>query len=321
LTSTHFETQPAVSIIVPVYNTAAYVERCVESLLNQTLTDIEIVLVDDGSSDDSPLIIDRYARLDHRITVVRHERNEGLHVARISGVLPSHGKFVGYVDSDDCASADMFERLYRTAIDRQADVVRTGAWLRREGDDASAQGGRHVHTLSFTERTYATGIEYLDADFYPSMCLHLHHRRLWQLALPHFPRVRLVGEDNLTSFILAFFAGVVVSLPSVDYVYIERDSSLSGDVSLNNIVRHIHDRAAIVRLLRGFARASGGRAERCLKTLVSNNRGLLRAYVDSLKSHLERASALALFEATWGEDLTLEDSSGETQTGPAVSEP
>jgi hypothetical protein len=135
------------------------------------------------------------------------------------------------------------------------------------------------------------------------MWLHLHHKRLWHLALPHLPRIRLIGEDNLTSFVLAFFAGLVVSLPTLGYFYVERDNSLSGAQTLGNIARHIEDRGRVVALLKNFVDASGGKAERCWNVLVANNRGLLFSYIDCLETPAERMRALALFESAWGEQV------------------
>ena len=157
--------------------------------------------------------------------------------------------------------------------------------------------------LTFAERTYSSGVDYLDDDFYPSMWLHLHRRHLWDLALPHMPRVRLVGEDNLTSFMLAFFAGPVVSLASASYFYVERDNSLSGDQSFANVVRHIEDRGRIVKLLRTFLGGHGDRAERGWSTVRDSNRGLLFSYIDSLTTRSERLNAIAVFESTWNEEI------------------
>lgn len=290
------DSTPAVSVIVPVYNTARYLPRCLDSLVNQTLDGIEIVIVDDASTDESLEIAGEYARRDSRIALVRHDHNAGLHVSRIDGVVASSGQYIAYVDSDDCVERDMLEAMYAPAA-AGADVVRGGAWLLREPDvrvQASAPGA-----LTFADRAYDTGIEYLDDDFYPPMWLHLHKRGLWERALPYFPRIRLVGEDNLTSFVLAFFARRVVSLSYVGYRYIERDDSLSGDISLAGISRHITDRATIVKLLRRFVDEFGGSAERCLGRIVTDNVGLLTGYIDSLNDTDERMSALRLFHASW----------------------
>jgi glycosyltransferase involved in cell wall biosynthesis len=303
LTSIERQRSVTVSVIIPVYNTDEYLPRCLDSVAGQTLEDIEIIAVDDGSTDRSAGVLQRYAREDPRIRVVRHERNEGLHIARISGVLASSGRFLGYVDSDDYVAPDMFERMYRSAVDRASDVVRMGAWLMREAEPRLLPNDHSAKGLSFSDRAYPAGIDYLDADFHPSMCLHLHDRRLWDMALPHFPRVRLIGEDNLTSFVLAFFAGRVISLPDRGYFYVERDDSLSGSQSLPSVARHITDRGTIVVLLSDFVAAAGGKAERCWRRLKSDNRGLLFSYIGGLESRADRLAAMTLFETSWGEPV------------------
>ena len=116
---------PKVSVIVPVYNVEQYFDRCVESLLSQTLRDIEIILVDDGSPDSCPQMCDCYAQKDHRIKVV-HQPNKGLGFARNSGLDLVTGEYVAFVDSDDYVSSNMYETLYRTAAEHDCDVVYSG---------------------------------------------------------------------------------------------------------------------------------------------------------------------------------------------------
>lgn len=99
-----------VSIIVPVYNTEKYLERCIESVLNQTLQDIEVILVNDGSTDKSGWICDEYARKDKRVRVI-HQDNGGEAKARNAGISASRGKLIGFVDSDDYVSSDYFEKM------------------------------------------------------------------------------------------------------------------------------------------------------------------------------------------------------------------
>lgn len=115
-------TQPKVSVVVPVYNSEAYLHQCVDSLLAQTLEDIEIVLVDDGSPDGSAAICDAYAVQDDRVKVV-HKKNGGLVSARIAGVNAATAPYVGFVDGDDFAAPHMYETLYRSAAEHEADIV------------------------------------------------------------------------------------------------------------------------------------------------------------------------------------------------------
>lgn len=114
-----------VSIIVPIYNTEKYIDRAMNSILNQTLKEIEIVLVDDESPDKCPQICDEYAKKDSRIKVI-HKKNEGLGYARNSGLNLATGEYVMFLDSDDHIKLDACEKLYNIACEHNADVVAGG---------------------------------------------------------------------------------------------------------------------------------------------------------------------------------------------------
>lgn len=116
---------PKVSIIVPIYNVEKYLDRCMESLLNQTLEDIEIIMVDDGSPDNCPKMCDEYAKKDARIKVV-HKKNGGLADARNAGLDVATGKYVAFVDSDDFVKTEMYEQLYDQAEKAKADTIYCG---------------------------------------------------------------------------------------------------------------------------------------------------------------------------------------------------
>ena len=117
--------KPKVSIVVPIYNVEKYLKNCVDSLLNQTLEDIEIILVDDGSPDKSGEIADEYLRNEKRIKVV-HQSNAGLGPARNSGMAVATGEYIGFIDSDDWTQPEMFERLYEAAVLENADIAVSG---------------------------------------------------------------------------------------------------------------------------------------------------------------------------------------------------
>ena len=102
---------PKVSVIVPVYNAEKYFQECVDSILRQTLADLELILVDDGSTDSSPALCDRYAEQDLRVRVI-HQANAGLSAARNRGIEVATGEWIAFVDSDDFIDANM----YRTMI-------------------------------------------------------------------------------------------------------------------------------------------------------------------------------------------------------------
>ncbi|MFR3484710.1 MAG: glycosyltransferase family 2 protein, partial [Clostridia bacterium] len=112
-----------VSVIIPVYQVENYLERAVDSVLEQTLSEMEIILVDDGSEDTSPQICDRYAReYPDRIRVI-HKENEGLGMARNTGVRAAVGEYIAFLDSDDTVEPEMYEELYERAVEENYDMV------------------------------------------------------------------------------------------------------------------------------------------------------------------------------------------------------
>lgn len=111
-----------ISVIVPVYNMEQYLERCVNSIVDQTYRNLEIILVDDGSTDRSPRMCDEYAAKDGRIKVV-HKVNGGLSDARNAGLQVATGNYIGYVDSDDWIEPQMYQRMYEACIEHQAQVA------------------------------------------------------------------------------------------------------------------------------------------------------------------------------------------------------
>lgn len=116
---------PEVTVVIPVYNTENLLNRCVESVANQSLEDIEIILVDDGSTDSSLALCREWAKRDKRIKVIEKE-NGGLSSARNAGVSAASAPFVGFVDSDDFVEPDMFKQLFRSLEDRSADLAICG---------------------------------------------------------------------------------------------------------------------------------------------------------------------------------------------------
>ena len=114
--------KPKVSIIIPVYKVEKFLTRCLDSVLGQTLKEIEVILVDDGSPDNCGRICDEYAAKDKRVIVI-HKKNAGVSAARNSGLEVASGEFVGFVDSDDYVAATMFEDMYRQAVLADAEMA------------------------------------------------------------------------------------------------------------------------------------------------------------------------------------------------------
>lgn len=136
-----------ISIVVPVYNVEKYLKRCVESILSQTMKNLEIILVDDGSTDQSGIICDEYAKKDSRIKVV-HKKNGGLSSARNAGLAIAQGKYVGFVDSDDDIENIMYERMYETIEIENVDFVMSD-YIRIPGN-----GETYLKTLEIEKGRY-----------------------------------------------------------------------------------------------------------------------------------------------------------------------
>nr|WP_083241780.1 glycosyltransferase family 2 protein [Enterococcus plantarum] len=116
---------PEISIIVPVYNVEKYLDKCVNSILNQTFQDFELILVDDGSPDNCGQMCDDYAEIDQRVIVI-HQKNGGLSAARNAGIEIAKGRYLGFVDSDDYIAEDMYELLYTNLKNEKADLATVG---------------------------------------------------------------------------------------------------------------------------------------------------------------------------------------------------
>lgn len=143
--------EPKVSVIIPVYNVEKYLERCIKSLQNQTLKDIEIILVDDSSTDASLEICHSLAKEDKRIKVI-HKENQGAGLARNTALKEATGKYIGFLDSDDFIEPDMFKTLYEKAEEYGSDLVMSGV-LFVDGNMFASQG-ECVKKVYFNEDTH-----------------------------------------------------------------------------------------------------------------------------------------------------------------------
>lgn len=128
------ESRPKVSIIIPIYKTEKYLDRCMKYVLKQTLTNIEIILVDDESPDGAPAMCDEYAKRDCRVKVI-HKKNGGLGLARNSGMEIATGEYVAFLDSDDYVSEEMYEKLYNRAKETNSDTCFCGCFVDRDNNN------------------------------------------------------------------------------------------------------------------------------------------------------------------------------------------
>ena len=151
-----------ISIIVPVYNIEEYLPRCIESILKQTYTNLELILVDDGSTDKSGEICDNYAKLDARVRV-HHKENGGSSSARNAGILLAKGQYVGFVDSDDYIEDDMYKRMVEAAKESGCNIIQVA---RDEIDD---KGNLMQAICEMPKKT----IHYSAEEFMKELLLHI----------------------------------------------------------------------------------------------------------------------------------------------------
>lgn len=138
--------EPLVSIIVPVYNTEKYLDRCIKSIISQTYKNLEIILVDDGSPDNCPHMCDEWAEKDNRIKVI-HKLNDGLANARNSGIEICNGDYVMFTDSDDYIELDMVEFLMNLSVKYNADVSRCGFYYNYDNGNQKTDGNDYTVKL------------------------------------------------------------------------------------------------------------------------------------------------------------------------------
>jgi glycosyltransferase involved in cell wall biosynthesis len=234
---------PLVSVLVPVYNVEDYLERCLDSILRQTLSELEIICVNDGSTDSSLSILEKYKAQDDRVKIV-NKKNGGLPSARNAGIDAAQGKYVSFIDSDDFIELNMMERLYKTAEEDKAEIVICGAEiLPREPTPHpwilnALSPGRKIYdscdpTILFKDNTI---VPFLWRVFVKRELIDKHHLRLNE-------KVQL-GEDMAFQAKLYFLATSISVIPDKLYHYVwYRENSLMQELNYKNpetkVIKHI----------------------------------------------------------------------------------
>jgi len=215
-----------VSIIVPVYNVQDFLRQCLDSVVNQTLKDIEIILVDDGSTDESGRICDEYAEIDDRVKVI-HKSNQGLSSARNDGINASTTDYIMFVDADDWVDSRFCAIPYHIAVERNADLVLFSYnCVNRNGKTVRKNCAIQEGMLSI-----ADGLRY--NVFYASYAwLGLYSKRLFQNV--RFPVGRM-HEDVYTSHKLIYSAKKIYHIDSYLYYYrYHRQGSITSSFNICN---------------------------------------------------------------------------------------
>ena len=233
--------EPKISIIVPIYKTEKYLTRCVDSLREQTLKEIEIILVDDGSPDNSPELCDKLAALDSRIKVI-HKKNEGAGLSRNAGLEVAEGEYIGFVDSDDYVEKDMYEKLYLAAEKYDVELVLSGNCF--VGGNVFGKDGEREDRPYFTKdklfiteedkKNLMLGIvgalpsEPYDSKYGNSVWKNLFKKDvIKENGIKFMSEREIMSEDSL--FMLDYIAVIknAVGIPGTFYCYCRNEDSIS----------------------------------------------------------------------------------------------
>lgn len=225
-----------VSVIIPVYNTEKYIEKCLESVICQTLSDIEVICVDDVSEDSSSGVIKKYIEQDNRIRYFRNQKNEGLSFCRNLGISKARGKYIQFLDSDDFLMPDALESLWTAAEKNQLDVLVTDHETKFEVADK-------VDAARFDERLCGKVMDgksmFIRESVYDSIVV---------TAWSHFVKLDFLikntitfyegiyHEDHLYSYYLRLYAKRIMAVNKKTYVYRIREHSIMTSVV---DIRHI----------------------------------------------------------------------------------
>ena len=213
-----------ISIIVPVYNVEKYLIRCVDSILKQTYTNLEILLVNDGSTDSSGSICDSFASIDSRIKVI-HKKNGGLSDARNTGIKIVTGQYIGFVDSDDWINPKMYEKLYKNIKKHDADISICGFSLIEEVAQNSPLDLLPEKKYEIQRFTSKQALEILLTKrlFHSNAWDKLYTKELFENI--EYPKGRIY-EDIATTYKLICKANGIVYCAYPGYNYLQRQGSL-----------------------------------------------------------------------------------------------
>ena len=277
-------TTPKVSIVVPVYNTEKYLKQCITSLTSQTLEEIEIIIVDDGSKDECATFCDELARNDDRIKVI-HKNNEGQGIARNYGIKASVGEYVGFVDSDDYVDLKMYENLYCVAKKNDADIVMSGITF--VGGNTFSKSGECIEKNYFDKETIfenddmkqlvlgvvgARPTDIDDSRYGVSVCKNIFKRAMLNEGKIEFVSERkIISEDTIFMVDCLGMSKKAVGISGAFYRYRRNDESFSKSyradrfekilIFLAELEEHIKNAVTkdeydlyLKRLIQGYAR-------------------------------------------------------------------
>lgn len=217
-----------ISVIVPVYNSEKYLDKCIQSIINQTYKFLEIVLIDDGSTDNSAEICEKYKRSDSRIQVI-HQKNSGPAIARNTGLKIATGDYISFVDSDDYISENAYETLVKYLDHQKIDVLNFGHYcvnpLNGQCKEVPTKGIPHNVIISKSDmREYIKNAN--KNTFLWFSCRNIFRRELLENNSIYFVD-KILSEDSIFNMQAMLYADSVLAVDDVLYYYVQTSDSLT----------------------------------------------------------------------------------------------
>ena len=228
------DTSILLTVIVPAYNVEQWIKRCINSILNQTYRNLEVIVIDDGSTDNTAKLLDEFALNDKRIVII-HQNNAGLVAVREKGISLAKGDYVGFVDGDDVVEPDMYERLLRNALEYDAEISHCGIKYCFYDGRVKLHYGTGIVKVFNRDRGVR---ELLSSEIIePSLCNKLYKKEILYNSCLDTTVVNY--EDLLRNFVLFQRANRSVYEDFCAYQYWRRDNSMSNNSELARQFKHI----------------------------------------------------------------------------------
>lgn len=223
-----------ISVIIPVFNAEKYISECIESLLSQTLRECEFIFVNDGSSDKSKKIIEKYMESDERIALI-DQANKGVSAARNRGLSIARGEYIGFVDADDFVKVEMYETLYNLALINHCDIIMSDFQ-----SFGASNNFRTFFPFPIKERKNSDYIQsvvlpyFLHSNECNSVCNKIYKSEIIRTYGVQFPQGIALGEDGLFNIKFLRFAKSFMYIDYIGYLYREVEGSATRNLIRND---------------------------------------------------------------------------------------
>lgn len=278
-----------ISVIVPVYNVEKYLDNCVESIVNQTYKDLEIILVDDGSPDNCPVMCDEWAKKDDRIKVI-HKENGGVSSARNIGLDNVTGEYIGFVDSDDYLKSNMYELLIENLTATNSDISVCSTFLVDENNNIKADNIFESQVLNQEE-----AVKFLSYKMNNSLWNKLFKKDMFKGC--RFDEGHTFGEDHLILLQVLKNVNRVSFISDSLYYYVQRSNSTTGSKFSKRSFDQVYMKDALYNYVKEnylyvseyYRKLSfTARENMCRKIILSNSDEEFAKELDEYKKYMKK---------------------------------